>query len=114
MPRSPRPRTASPIISRGRAPRSVSSSDRNEMTIAVLPGDGSGVEGTARALRVLRVVRADLDYAHPDVGGAAIDRHGSALPAETLALCRRSAGLLFVPVIDPPYDAPGGPRPESA
>jgi len=84
------------------------------MTIAVLPGDGIGVEVTAAALRVLRAVRADLDYAHADVGGAAIERHGSALPAETLALCRRSAAMLFGAVGDPRYDAPGGPRPESA
>ena len=84
------------------------------MTIAVLPGDGIGVEVTAAALRVLRVVRADLDYTHGDVGGAAIERHGSALPAETLALCRRSAAMLFGAVGDPRYDAPGSPRPESA
>jgi 3-isopropylmalate dehydrogenase len=84
------------------------------MTIAVLPGDGIGVEVTAAALRVLRAVRADLDYAHGDVGGAAIERHGSALPAETLALCRRSAAMLFGAVGDPRYDAPGSPRPESA
>ena len=84
------------------------------MTIAVLPGDGIGVEVTAAALRVLRAVRADLDCAHGDVGGAAIERHGSALPAETLALCRRSAAMLFGAVGDPRYDAPGSPRPESA
>src|SRR6202140_2782373 len=101
MPRSARPRTALPIISRGRAPRSVSSSDRAKMTIAVLPGDGIGVEGTAAALRGLPAVRADLEYAHADVGGAAIERHGSALPAETLALCRRSAEMIFGAVGDP-------------
>ena len=84
------------------------------MTIAVLPGDGIGVEVTAAALRVLRRVRDDLDYESGDVGGAAIERHASALPPATIALCERSAAILFGAVGDPRYDSLGGPRPESA
>jgi len=84
------------------------------MTIAVLPGDGIGAEVTAAALRVLREVRGDLAYESGDVGGVAIEKHGSALPEETLELCRRSVALLFGAVGDARYDVPGSPRPESA
>jgi len=84
------------------------------LTIAVLPGDGIGVEVTAAALRVLRALRGDLEYEQADVGGAAIERHASALPDATLALCRRSVALLFGAVGDARYDAPGSARPESA
>jgi 3-isopropylmalate dehydrogenase len=74
--------------------------------IAVLPGDGIGPEVMAEAVKVLDAVKGafalDLSYAPADVGGAAIDRHGSALPPETLKLCESSDAILFGSV--------GGPR----
>jgi 3-isopropylmalate dehydrogenase len=84
------------------------------VTIAVLPGDGIGVEVTAAALRILRIVRDDLQCEGGEVGGAALQRHGTALPPETVALCKRSAAILFGAVGDARYDSVGGPRPESA
>lgn len=52
--------------------------------IAVLPGDGIGPEVMAQALKVLDAVRNRFDIristSTYDVGGAAIDRHGSPLP----------------------------------
>lgn len=84
-------------------------------TIAVLPGDGIGVEITAAALAVLRVVRPDCEYVHGDVGVVALERDGTAYPAATHALCDRSAGILFGAVGDPKYDAaPANKRPEFA
>ena len=84
-------------------------------TIAVLPGDGIGVEITAAALAVLRVVRSDCEYVHGDVGVVALERDGTAYPAATHALCDRSAGILFGAVGDPKYDAaPADKRPEFA
>jgi len=84
-------------------------------TIAVLAGDGIGVEVTAVAERVLRHVRPDLSYESALVGAAALDREGSPYPAATRALCRRSAAILFGAVGDPRYDAAAGDRrPESA
>ena len=84
-------------------------------TIAVLPGDGIGVEGTAAALRGLSAVRPDCDYVHGDVGVIALERDGTAYPAATHALCDRSAGILFGAVGDPRYDAaPADERPEFA
>ena len=84
-------------------------------TIAVLPGDGIGVEVTAASLAVLRVARPDCEYVHGDVGVAALEREGTAYPAATHALCDRSAGILFGAVGDPKYDtAPADKRPEFA
>jgi 3-isopropylmalate dehydrogenase len=78
-------------------------------TIAVLPGDGIGPEVMTEALKVLKVVSDTYDMAfifqEAEVGGCAIDRHGTALPSETLALCEKSDAILFGSV--------GGPRWES-
>ena len=84
-------------------------------TIAVLPGDGIGVEVTAVAERILARVRPDCRFERALVGAAALDRVGTAFPAETQALCERSAAILFGAVGDPRYDgAAGDKRPEFA
>ncbi|MFY9781816.1 MAG: 3-isopropylmalate dehydrogenase [Candidatus Baltobacteraceae bacterium] len=84
-------------------------------TIAVLPGDGIGVEVTAAALRVLRSLRPDLEYVEGCVGGAALERDGSPYPPATQALCKRSAAILFGAVGDARFDgAPAEQRPEQA
>jgi 3-isopropylmalate dehydrogenase len=50
-----------------------------------------------------------------DVGGAAIDAHGTALRPETLALAKRSDAVLFGAVGGPKWDDPRAPvRPEQA
>jgi 3-isopropylmalate dehydrogenase len=83
--------------------------------IAVLPGDGIGVEVTAAASRVLRAVRPDLELVTGDVGGVACERHGEPLPAATLETCKRSAAILFGAVGDPRFDEwPAEKRPERA
>ena len=85
--------------------------------IVTLPGDGISPEVVAEAVKVLRRV-AEV-YGHPFefedglVGGAAIDATGEPLPADTLALCRESDGVLLGAVGDPKYDDPKAPvRPE--
>ncbi|MGP6156102.1 MAG: 3-isopropylmalate dehydrogenase [Vulcanimicrobiaceae bacterium] len=84
-------------------------------TIAVLPGDGIGVEVTAAALRVLQKLRPELEYVEGLVGAAALDREGSPYPAATQALCKRSSAILFGAVGDARYDgAPSDKRPEQA
>jgi 3-isopropylmalate dehydrogenase len=74
--------------------------------IAVLPGDGIGPEVMQVAIRVLDTVRQrfalPIECQQADVGGCAIDRHGTALPPETLALCDAADAILFGSV--------GGPR----
>jgi len=86
-------------------------------TIAVLPGDGIGPEVTAQAQRVLEAVARHYGHAlafrQALVGGAAIDAYGTALPEETLALCRSSGAVLFGAVGGPKWDDPTAPvRPE--
>ncbi len=88
-----------------------------EYTIAVLGGDGIGPDVTAQARRVLDAV-ADA-YGHSFtfreglVGGIAIDSVGTALPDETLALCREADAVLFGAVGGPKWDDPTAPvRPE--
>jgi 3-isopropylmalate dehydrogenase len=87
--------------------------------IAVLPGDGIGPEIMAEAVKVLDVVRErfslDFTYTFGDVGGIAIDKHGSALPVDTLKLCEESDAVLFGAVGGPRWDKlPAEERPERA
>lgn len=87
--------------------------------IAVLPGDGIGPEVMAEAVKVLDAVaeRFDfsLEYVYADVGGIAIDNHGEALPASTLALCENSDAVLFGSVGGPKWEClPPERQPERA
>jgi 3-isopropylmalate dehydrogenase len=67
--------------------------------IAVLPGDGIGVEIIAEAVKVLECLRRefnlDIEMEQALVGGAAYDVTGHPLPEQTLALaCEADAVLL--------------------
>ncbi|HSE96360.1 MAG TPA: 3-isopropylmalate dehydrogenase [Methylomirabilota bacterium] len=77
--------------------------------LAVLPGDGIGVEVTREAVRVLGVVAKEagvgLELEEGLIGGAAIDAAGSPLPEATLRLCRESDAILFGAVGGPKWDA---------
>ncbi|MGH7264101.1 MAG: 3-isopropylmalate dehydrogenase [Candidatus Rokuibacteriota bacterium] len=77
--------------------------------IAVLPGDGIGVEVTREAVRVLETVgkRAGIGVELEEgvIGGGAIDAHGTPLPDATLRLCRDSQAILFGAVGGPKWDA---------
>jgi len=87
------------------------------LNIAVLPGDGIGVEVTGEALAVVQRV-AEL-FGHQVeaeeylIGGAAIRATGESLPAETLAATRRAGAILFGAIGAPEYDTwPPDKRPE--
>lgn len=87
--------------------------------IAVLAGDGIGPEVMQQALKVLDAVSSKFGFAIQTeaalVGGAAIDAHGEALPAETLALCQRSDAILFGSVGGPKWtQLPPAQQPERA
>lgn len=76
--------------------------------IAVLSGDGIGPEVMAEAIKVLDVVQQKyhfkLNY-HPfDVGGIAIDKHGTPLPEATLKGCETSDAILFGSVGGPKWE----------
>jgi 3-isopropylmalate dehydrogenase len=92
---------------------------RTGYQIAVLPGDGIGVEVIGEAEKVMRAVgerfghRFVLERAL--VGGAAIDATGAPLPEATMVLCQASDAILFGAVGDPRYDDPRTKvRPEQA
>ena len=56
-----------------------------------------------------------FDYRYADVGGCAIDRHGSALPPETLKICEQSDAILFGSVGGPKWESlPPERQPERA
>ncbi len=94
--------TSPPAI--GTIPRPM----KNTTRIAVLSGDGIGPEIMEQAIRVLNAVdkRFDLglDYIPADVGGAAIDRQGCALPQSTLKICASSRAILFGSVGGPKWE----------
>jgi 3-isopropylmalate dehydrogenase len=82
--------------------------------IAVLPGDGIGVEVVREGLKVLERVAGlydcPMDLIEAPVGWAAIDAVGQALPEETAQLCRESDAVYFGAVGDPARDATLPPR----
>ena len=74
--------------------------------IVILPGDGIGPEVAEVAFDCL-VALSDrrglgLNFQYCDFGGAAIDRHGDPLPAQTLIACRKADAILL--------GAVGGPK----
>jgi 3-isopropylmalate dehydrogenase len=86
--------------------------------IAVLPGDGSGPEIVAQALKVLRAFAGaglKLETQEAPVGGAGYDASGDPLPEATLALAREADAILFGAVGGWQYDQlPRAKRPEQA
>ncbi|MCD4678058.1 MAG: 3-isopropylmalate dehydrogenase [Desulfobacula sp.] len=76
--------------------------------IAVLPGDGIGSEVMEQAIKILKrtadLYGFDFEYEFADIGGAAIDHHGKALPDSTLALCEQSDAILFGSVGGPKWE----------
>ncbi|WP_457552674.1 3-isopropylmalate dehydrogenase [Desulfobacula sp.] len=76
--------------------------------IAVLPGDGIGPEVMKQAVKILQStatlfgIKLELEFA--DIGGAAIDNHGKALPDSTLSLCEQSDAILFGSVGGPKWE----------
>src|SRR5687768_1829078 len=85
------------------------------MNVAVLPGDGIGPEIIAQARRVLDQLSLKLQFTEAPVGGAAYDRHGDPLPAQTLSMAKQADAVLFGAVGDPRYDKlERAKRPEQA
>jgi 3-isopropylmalate dehydrogenase len=90
-----------------------------EFQIAVLAGDGIGPEVMAEANKVLDAVEQKYNLALKRtayaVGGYAIDKHGEALPEETLNGCEAADAILFGSIGGPKWDSlPLEQRPERA
>lgn len=85
--------------------------------IAMLPGDGVGPEVAAEGVKVLEAVGRkfghEFDLQYGDVGGASIDKHGTALTPETLVMCRECDAVYLAAVGGPKWDDPlASVRPE--
>lgn len=86
--------------------------------IAVLPGDGIGVEIVPQGIKALDAVGKKLgialEYTEGLIGGAAIDAVGTPLPKETLDMSLASDAVFFGAVGGPKWDhlQPVSMRPE--
>jgi 3-isopropylmalate dehydrogenase len=76
--------------------------------IAVLPGDGIGVEIVPEALKALEAIGQKLGYefqfTEALIGGAAYDAVGHPLPENTLQTCRASDAVLLGAIGGPQWD----------
>ena len=76
--------------------------------IAVLPGDGVGMEVTDASLVVLEAIAdrfsLQFEFVMGEIGGRAIDKYGVALPLDTLNLALESDAILFGAVGGPKWD----------
>jgi 3-isopropylmalate dehydrogenase len=76
--------------------------------IAILNGDGIGPEVTKQSLRVLDAIAErfghSFEYIQALIGADAIDKTGTALPAETIDICLDCDAVLFGAVGHPKYD----------
>jgi len=84
--------------------------------LAVLPGDGIGIEIAAEAVKLLNYLKSnglDIEMVEAPVGGAGYDAAGKPLPDETLELANQSDAILLGAVGGPQYEAlPRELRPE--
>ena len=81
--------------------------------VLVIPGDGIGAEIMPHAVRVLQALRVDFEFDYADMGGCAIDEHGTPLPPATLAAAHAADAVLLGAVGGPKWDdLPTDKRPE--
>lgn len=89
------------------------------LKFAVLPGDGVGPEVMSVALEILKSIGQShgflIDYKEADIGGIAIDNHGTAFPEITYKICQESDAILFGSVGGPKWESlPPKEQPERA
>ena len=81
--------------------------------VLIIPGDGIGAEIMPHVVRVLEALGVAFAFDYADMGGCAIDRHGTPLPAATLAAARAADAVLLGAVGGPKWDdLPTDKRPE--
>ena len=81
-----------------------------QFDLTVLPGDGVGPEVAGEAIKVLQAVGKRFGHSfqlhYGLIGGIAIDETGTALPDETMKMCRKSDAVLLGAVGGPKWDDP--------
>ncbi|MGP4040481.1 3-isopropylmalate dehydrogenase [Gracilibacillus sp. D59] len=85
--------------------------------IVLLPGDGIGAEVIYAAKDVLEAItkkyNKPFEFSSYDIGGVAIDNHGTPLPDETVEACKNADAVLLGAVGGPKWDNnPSDLRPE--
>ena len=81
--------------------------------VLVIPGDGIGAEIMPHVVRVLEALGLSFSFDYADLGGGAIDKHGTPLPPETLAAAKAADAVLLGAVGGPQWDdLPMDSRPE--
>ncbi len=67
--------------------------------IAILSGDGIGIEIMKESIKILnhiaKIYHHTFEYQQALIGGAAYDTHGVHFPEETKKICRKSDAILF-------------------
>ena len=76
-------------------------------TICLIPGDGIGQEVIPAVAEVLEILDLGLTFVHAEAGFACFERHGDALPPQTLELVRQSDAALFGATSSPSTIVPG-------
>ncbi len=76
------------------------------MKLAVIPGDGIGVEVTAEALKVLRKLVPDVETTEFDLGAKRYNETGDLLPDAELDAIRQHDAILLGAIGDPRFVAP--------
>jgi homoisocitrate dehydrogenase len=77
------------------------------MQVCVIPGDGIGREVVPAAIEVLRTTGLPLEFVAAEAGWECFQKHGTALPGETLAAARAADAVLFGAVGSPSFPVPG-------
>ena len=83
---------------------------QSTFTIAVLPGDGIGIDVTAEAVKVLQAVQGPFSLkmtTYPS-GAVCYRETGTDLPDETIAACRNSDAVLLGAMGHPDIRKPDG------
>lgn len=77
--------------------------------IAVLPGDGIGPEVMRQAYKIIakinQITAIELITHEYDIGGIAIDKHGTPLPENTIKGCENAQAILFGSVGGPKWQS---------
>ena len=73
----------------------MSTSDRNSYRIAVVPGDGIGVEVMEATINVLDGLDIDFEYEYGLAGDECNEENGTPLPQETLDIIKEADACLF-------------------
>src|SRR5205809_513479 len=83
---------------------------KSTFTIAVLPGDGIGIDVTHEAVKVLRALTGpfSLDFSFHDCGAVCYQKTGSDLPEATITACRNTDAVLLGAMGHPDIRKPDG------